>query len=194
MAEIYKIALTAEHRSASSIAIHDDNIIAAMLGLQQLMKLFDCVDEQVIPCWNRSCSPSLSNCPRLTLDRVQKIFTAIEDALKPSAEDSSTGRVLGQGISYLQSRKSVPKHLLPLTDVQWADSYVLQQWLLTRLWAACMTHDILVEGSDLLFMRPSYVNIIAGRVLEECSRLGDTVLEVHGNGMVSRSKTGPVSQ
>jgi hypothetical protein len=183
MAEIYEVALRAE-RSASTIPIHDNKTASTMLGLQQLMRLFDSVDEQVIPCWNKSCSPSLSSCARLTLERAQKVFAAIEDALKPPVEDYDSRNVPTQGISS-QNRTLIPKHLVPLTDIQWADSYVLQQWLLTRLWVACMTHDSLTEESHLMFMRPSFVNVIAGRVSEECSRLGDTVLEVHGNGMVS---------
>jgi hypothetical protein len=188
MAEIYRCALTTEHMSASGIAIHDDKIMSTMLGLQQLMKLFDSVDEQVIPCWNKSCSPSLSNCAQLTVDRVQKVFTSIEDALTLPIEDCCPRNILSHRISHMQNQQSVPKHLLPLADVQWADCYVLQQWLLTRLWVACMTHDALGESSHLAFMRPSYVTLIADRVLDECNRLGDTVLEIHGNGMVSSKR------
>ena len=143
-----------------------------------IMKLFDSVDEQVIPCWNKSCSPSLSNCARLTVDCVQTVFKSIEDVLGPAVEDYGG-----------PNQQSVPTtNVAPLTDVQWADSYVLQQGLLTRLWVACVTHDALAENSNLIFMRPSYVTVIASRVLDERHRLSDTVLEVHGDGMVGHKQ------
>ncbi|KAJ9634418.1 hypothetical protein H2204_006243 [Knufia peltigerae] len=185
MAEIYQDVLTAEHKSAGGIAIHDDSVKSTMLGLQQLMKLFDSVDEQVIPCWNNSCSSSLSKCDRLSVDRVQKVFSAIEAALHSPAEDRALRNNLRPGSSMaLDQNPGSQQHFL--TDVQWGDCYVLQQWLLMRLWTACLTHDALSESSDLVFMQPSYATEIADRVLDECNRVGDYVLEVHGNGMIER--------
>ncbi|KIW21643.1 hypothetical protein PV08_02223 [Exophiala spinifera] len=185
MADIYQDVQKIEHKSAGGITIHDDSVLSTMLGLQQLMKLFDSVDEQVIPCWNNSCSPSLSNCDRLTVDRVQRVFKAIEAALHSPAED----RVLRNNLRPVSSKANNPKSDSQppfLTDVQWGDCYVLQQWLLMRLWTACLTHDALSESSSLTFMQPSYATVIADRVLDECNRVGDFVLEVHGNGMIER--------
>jgi len=74
----------------------------------------------------------------------------------------------------------------PLNPSQWADCFVLQQWLLMRMWVSCLTHELLDSRSELIFMRPSFVLDIAEKVVSECLALGIDVLEVHGSGMIER--------
>jgi len=74
----------------------------------------------------------------------------------------------------------------PLTMLQWADCFVLQQWLIIRLWVSCLTHDLLNDSSAADFMRVSYAIQIADTVLEWCSLLDQRILEAHGTGMCER--------
>lgn len=150
------------------IYIHDDKDIVAVQGLLQLMRLFDAIDEQVIPCWNRSCAPTLQACQKLTIHQVEKVYRSVAEALE--ANGSSP---------WIDKPPS-------LNASQWADCFVLQQWLLMRMWVSCLTHELLDSSSELVFMHPCFVLDIAEKVASECMALGTDVLEVHGSGMIER--------
>jgi hypothetical protein len=168
MKEMY-LSIAAETLSnTSDIYIHDDKDIIAVQGLLQLMRLFDAIDEQVIPCWNRSCAPTLQVCQKLTINQVEKVYYSVAEALESAGSSP-----------WLDKPQS-------LNASQWADCFVLQQWLLMRMWVSCLTHELLDSSSELIFMRPSFVLDIAERVASECLALGTDVLEVHGSGMIER--------
>lgn len=188
MDEVYGQILQNDQQTPEGIVIDDNKNGSAMRGLRRLMKLFDSVDEDVIPCWNKSCSNSYQTCSKLTIYRVQKVYRDINEALLTRKDHecsqvslTSTGRLSPH--DFLHGTKSKLPH--DLNELQWADCFVLQQWLLIRLWVSCLTHDLLEEGSELPFMRPSFAIIVADNVIQECRSLGETVLEVHGSGMVS---------
>ena len=164
MKEMY-LSIGAQAMSRSQgIYIHDDKDIAAVHGLLQLMRLFDAIDEDVIPCWNRSCAPTLQTCQKLTVDHVEKVYHSIAEALN----DDSTS--------------PWPERSQSLDPVQWADCFVLQQWLLMRLWVSCLTHDLLDGRSPLPFIHPWFVLDLAERVNNECQAIGSDTLELHGTG------------
>lgn len=168
MKEMY-LSIGAQAMSKSQgIYIHDDKDIAAVHGLLQLMRLFDAIDEDVIPCWNRSCAPTLQTCQKLTINHVEKVYHSIAEALT------------GHGTSPWPERSQA------LTPVQYADCFVLQQWLLMRLWVSCLTHDLLDGQSLSVCIWPSFVLDIAEKVNDECQVIGSDILEIHGSGMIER--------
>lgn len=163
------LSIAAEAMSDShDIYIHDDKDLVAVQGLLQLMRLFDAIDEQVIPCWNRSCAPTLQACQKLTINQVEKVYHSVAEAVEPNGSSP-----------WIDKPPS-------LNASQWADCFVLQQWLLMRMWVSCLTHELLDSSSELVFMHPSFVLDIAEKVASECMTLGTDVLEVHGSGMIER--------
>jgi hypothetical protein len=153
------------------IRITDAQSEAFEAGLLQLMNIFDSVDEEVIPCLNRSCAPSLQHCQKLSIAKVTMVHNAIVYAL-PGSQPCS--------------RPILSSPPAPLTMLQWADCYALQQWLLVRLWVACLTHDMLEDSGVLSFMSHSYAIDIATNMLEWCDRMDRKTLEAHGTGMIER--------
>lgn len=182
MVDVFRDVASQTTFTSSNIPIYDDRDTLAMQGLLQLMRLFDSVDEAVIPCWNRSCAPPMQSCERLTIHRVALVHHAIANAFSPV--DSSIEQQTAATPASPWSR-TVDQPMSSLLDVQWADCFVLQQWLLTRLWVSCLTHDLLDENLPEHFMKPTFAVSTAENTLARCSNLGSAVLEVHGNGMVS---------
>ncbi|KEF56361.1 uncharacterized protein A1O9_07942 [Exophiala aquamarina CBS 119918] len=181
MDSIYREIEASATSHISSILVHDDKDVTAMRGLLQLMKLFDSVDEDVITCWNRSCSISHGTCTKLTTVQVQRVYNAISSAMPPTSSRTSRSDQNTDGASAApQPTNSI------LNDPQWADCFVLQQWLFIRLWVSCLTHDLLDENSSLHFIRPSFAINVATNVWNECRNLETSVLEVHGIGMIER--------
>lgn len=180
---IYREIETAATSEISSILVHDDKDVTAMHGLLQLMKLFDSVDEDVIQCWNRSCSIAQGSCTQLTATKVQRVFNAVSEAMPSSRARHATHPVQ----NHLNVGSSAEQFSGPtLNDPQWADCFVLQQWLLVRLWVSCLTHDLLDENSSLHFMKSEFAVSVAANVWEQCRQLETRVLEVHGIGMIER--------
>lgn len=70
--------------------------------------------------------------------------------------------------------------------LQWADCFVLQQWLIIRLWVSCLTHDLLRDSSAAEFIRVQYAIQVANTVLEWCTVIDQKILEAHGTGMCER--------
>jgi hypothetical protein len=180
---IYREIETAATSQISSILVHDDKDVTAMRGLLQLMKLFDSVDEDIIPCWNRSCSIAHGSCTRLNAAQVHRVYDAISEAM-PSTR---TRHPAHPGQDNLSADPSALQYSgTALNDPQWADCFVLQQWLLVRLWVSCLTHDLLDEDSSLHFMKSAFAVSVAANVWEQCRQFETRVLEVHGIGMIER--------
>lgn len=182
MESIYREIEASATSQISSILVHDDKDVTAMRGLLQLMKLFDSVDEDVIPCWNRSCSITHGTCTKLTTAQVHRVYDAISGAMPPIPRRTthSDQDTLNGAASALGNPSTA------LNDPQWADCFVLQQWLLIRLWVSCLTHELLDENSSLHFIKPSFAISVAANVWDECRQLETSVLEVHGIGMIER--------
>ncbi|KAK5044918.1 hypothetical protein LTR84_010290 [Exophiala bonariae] len=180
---IYREIETAATSQISSILVHDDKDVTAMRGLLQLMKLFDSVDEDIIPCWNRSCSIAHGSCTRLNAAQVHRVYNAVSEAMPPTRARYPAH----PGQNHLDADPSAVQHSgTTLNDPQWADCFVLQQWLLVRLWVSCLTHDLLDEDSSLHFMKSGFAVSVAATVWEQCRQLETRVLEVHGIGMIER--------
>ncbi|KPI39651.1 uncharacterized protein AB675_3410 [Cyphellophora attinorum] len=162
----------------SSILVHDSRDVAAMHGLLQLMRLCDAVDEYVIPCWNRTCAPHIETCTKLDVARVSSVYHAIAGAMH------QTKAAIDHDFTDTSAHATTTNP--QLNSAQWADCFVLQQWLLVRLWVCCLTHDLLDVASTLPFMKPSFVIDLANQVLAKCQQLDRSLLEVHGAGMAER--------
>ncbi|KAL2203316.1 hypothetical protein CC79DRAFT_1218163 [Sarocladium strictum] len=181
MSDIYNAILADATTQVDNILVHDDKNITAMHGILQLMKLFDSIDEDVIPCWNRSCSPPLTTCTRLTVEHAHNVYESISNAM--SCDSSSVGtNTRFFDVSTPVSSSSATT----LNDIQWVDCFMLQQWLLVRLWVSCLTHDLIATDSELLFTRPLFPVDVAEKVLKQCEKVHTSVLEVHGLGMIER--------
>jgi hypothetical protein len=181
MQDIVDLIEASTTNNSSGIVIQDERNVALLFGLLHLMKLFDSIDEAIISCWNKSCSSSLQSCAKLDTARVIKVHDAIQRALRVSDQSSGpTASPLTDSIAGTLNGQGGHK----LDQLQWADCFVLQQWLLVRLWASCLTHDLLDETSEMEFLRPSYAATIAHFALQECRQLPLYVLEAHGTGMV----------
>ncbi|KAJ9603251.1 hypothetical protein H2200_012029 [Cladophialophora chaetospira] len=171
--EIYNQIETRSTAETASILVHDERDLCAMRSLLQLMKFFDSIDEEVIPCLNRSCCRPFRRCSTLTIDRIRKVYDAVTSALETAQSESMPS-------DKLRIRKS------QLKELQWAYCFILQQWLLVRIWVACFTHELLDETSQFPLMRASFAIAIAENVLEESPQLGQAALEVHGVNMIER--------
>jgi hypothetical protein len=181
--EIYRQIEASSTPGNSNIVVHDERDLCAMRALLQLMNLFDSIDEEVIPCWNITCCYAPEVCSRFTVDRARTVYDAVTGAMTLLVDDP-----IETPFSESRSPKSRIQRFQRslLNDLQWAYCFVLQQWLLVRLWVSCLTHSLLDESSEFHFLRPSFSMTIAEYVLEECEQLGQAVLEVHGVGMIER--------
>lgn len=187
MREAYRPLRHAEKTSASRIIVHDRKDAVAMLGLVQLMKLFDSIDEHAIPCFNRQCQPSPEACLRLTAASVLQIHHDIERGMLDPPAAGTLEEMLYAEASPGSGDRTHGDLRRTLDSSQWADIFVLQQWIKTRLWVSCLTHGLLEAESDFAIMNATYPFTVARETLDECERLGQTCLEVHGIGMVSCS-------
>lgn len=184
MSDIYNTLLADATTQVTNILVHDGRNVTAMHGILQLMKLFDSVDEDVIPCWNRSCTPPLTACTRLTVERAHNVYESISSAM--SCDSSSIVTNVRFFNSFTTTTPASSNSATTLNDIQWVDCFMLQQWLLIRLWVSCLTHDLIAGDSELAFTRPLFPVYVAENVLEKCEKIHQSVLEVHGLGMVSR--------
>src|SRR5688572_19455047 len=90
MSDIYNTLLADATTQVTNILVHDGRNVTAMHGILQLMKLFDSVDEDVIPCWNRSCTPPLTACTRLTVERAHNVYESISSAMSCDSSSIAT--------------------------------------------------------------------------------------------------------
>lgn len=142
-------------RSSSAIIIQDERSESLVSGLLQLTKLLDSIDQDVIPCLNKSCAPTLQSCPKLSRGQVVGVHQAIVYAFNSKEQFPGT---------------NVPAVHQPLTMLQWADCFVLQQWLIIYLCVSCLTHDPLEDNSAADFIRVQYTIQVANTGLEWCKR------------------------
>lgn len=161
----------------SSLIVHDDMDAAGMMGLIQLMQLFDGIDEDVINCWNDRCQAKNGRCRTFDRLRALKIFHTQFDVY----QSQTSG-----GVSYypLVRPDGTRMSISDLKDGQQADVLITQQWLLNRLWQLCYSHDLLTPDSEHIELRFEYAVAIASSTLEICKSLSLSSMEVHGIGLV----------
>lgn len=63
---------------ASGIVIHDDVESSCMLGLLQLIRLFDAIDEDFLRCWNGQCRNDRGGCRFLDEHTAIRIYSQIK--------------------------------------------------------------------------------------------------------------------
>lgn len=160
-----------------NLIVHDDLDAAGMLGLIQLMQLFDGIDEDVINCWNDRCQAKHGRCRTFDRLRALKIFQTQFDVY----QSQTSG-----GVSYCPLARPDGRQMSisDLKDGQQADVLITQQWLLNRLWQLCRSHGLLTADSDHAELRYEYAIAIASTTLEICKSLSLSSMEVHGIGLV----------
>lgn len=161
----------------SSLIVHDDMDAAAMIGLIQLMQLFDGIDEDVISCWNDRCQAKSGRCRTFDRLRALKIFQTQSDVYQSQTSGS---------VSYYPLVRPDGKRMSisDLKDGQQADVLITQQWLLNRLWQLCYSHGLLSVDSEHIELRFEYAVAIASSTLEICKSLSLSSMEIHGIGLV----------
>lgn len=161
----------------SSLVVHDDMDAAGMMGLIQLMQLFDGIDEDVINCWNNRCQAKNGMCRTFDRLRALKIFQTQFDVY----QSQTSG-----GVIYYPLVRPKGKRISTsdLKDGQQADVLITQQWLLNRLWQLCYSHGLLTADSEHTELSYEYSVTIASSTLEICKSLSLSSMEVHGIGLV----------
>ncbi|KAI9889831.1 MAG: hypothetical protein M1814_004933 [Vezdaea aestivalis] len=140
-----------------STAFHDKNDEIIMLGLAQLMNLFDVIDEDVVDCWNEQCKASLGLCQKFNRARVIGIYHSLN---QPPSQY--------------------------LTETQEADVFITQKWLLDRLWQLSFSHKLLDLHETTAALRYDFAITIARDTLKLCQSLGLGAMEVHGIGIIEK--------
>ncbi|MCJ1271516.1 hypothetical protein MMC22_011418 [Lobaria immixta] len=163
----------------SSLIVHDDMDAAAMIGLIQLMQLFDGIDEDVINCWNDRCQAKSGRCTTFDRLRALKIFQTQSDVYQSQTSGSVTYYPLVRPDGKRMS-------ISDLKDGQQADVLITQQWLLNRIWQLCYSHGLLTVDSEHTELRFEYAVAIASSTLEICKSLSLSSMEVHGVGLIEK--------
>lgn len=169
-----------------------------MLGLLQLIRLFDAIDEDFLRCWNGQCRNDFGGCRFLcdqTAIRIhkqitcQKLFATGGQTTEASAP---TPRVPQEDSPLPTTPPTTdapaPAWLLSanLTPSQEADILINQQWLQNRLWHLCLLHKLLVPKSDHAVLCIYNAIAIAERTLQICQRTPLSSIEVHGVGLIEK--------
>lgn len=83
----------ADSIDASGIVIHDDAEATCLLGLLQLMRLFDAIDEDFLRCWNGQCKNDYGGCRFLREQTAIRIYEQINryDPLAAAETKSAPG-------------------------------------------------------------------------------------------------------
>lgn len=197
----------------SGIVIHDDVESSCMLGLLQLIRLFDAIDEDFLRCWNSQCRNDRGGCRFLDEQTAIRIYTQIkryspfpdngespEDItqtahIRPAAETSpfadlsQHGKI--QSLASIPQGASVPTWLssASLTPAQEADILINQQWLQNRLWHLCLSHKLLIPQSEHTVLCIYHAISIAEDTLRLCQHMSLTSIEVHGVGLIEKLYT-----
>ncbi|BFZ56002.1 hypothetical protein PYCC9005_003044 [Savitreella phatthalungensis] len=180
---VYELVRQAVLHNASEAFIHDSKGAVALLGLLQLVKLLDCIDDEVIECWSATCATftgdKAEGCGRFDQGRISHIHDRIAVATRGTDDMQSLETALIERVSQIGNSSNVS-----LESSQHADIYVLQQWLHNRIWSICLSHGLLDDISPDPRLRIDYALQLAETTLQRCLRfkLGD--LETHGLGMV----------
>lgn len=207
------ISSVADSMDTSGIVIHDDVESSCMLGLLQLIRLFDAIDEDFLRCWNSQCRNDRGGCRFLDEQTAIRIYTQIkryspltdngestEDIpqtthIRPAAESSPFTDLSQQGkihtLASIPQGASVPTWLssASLTPAQEADILINQQWLQNRLWHLCLSHKLLIPQSEHTVLCIYHAISIAEDTLRLCQHMSLTSIEVHGVGLIEKLYT-----
>lgn len=167
----------ATSNTISSLIVHSDMDATSMMGLIQLMQLFDGIDEDVINCWNDRCQAKIGRCKTFDRLRALKIFKT-----QVNVYQSQTSGAVNYYPLVQPDGKQIS--ISDLKDGQQADVLITQQWLLNRLWQLCYSHGLLTADSEHTELRFEYAIAIASSTLEICKSLSLSSMEVHGIGLV----------
>lgn len=189
----------------SGIVIHDDSEATCMLGLLQLIRLFDAIDEDFLRCWNGQCKNDYGGCRFLREQTAVRIYEQINRHDPLSAAEnksapwftnmmgsSSPGDFASQAGSSSApgpaQQSSVPSWLssAKLTSSQEADILINQQWLQNRLWHLCLSHKLLVPQSEHAALCIYNAITIAENTLRICQKMPLNSIEAHGIGLVEK--------
>lgn len=180
-----------------------------MLGLLQLIRLFDAIDEDFLRCWNGQCKNDYGGCRFLREETAVRIYEQINrhDPLAAAETRSApgfsnamlqhSGQTPGAAsspsdtsapIAPGQQQASVPSWLstAKLTASQEADILINQQWLQNRLWHLCLSHKLLVPQSEHAALCIYNAITIAENTLRICSKMPLNSIEAHGIGLVEK--------
>lgn len=179
MCLMHQFINNATSNKISSLIVHDDMEATGMMGLIQLMQLFDGFDEDVINCWNDRCNVKNGGCRTFDRIRALEIFQTQFDVY----ESQTSG-----GVSYYPLVRPDGKRISTsdLKDGQQADVLITQQWLLNRLWQLCYSHGLITADSEHTELRFEYAVAIASSTLEICKSLSLSSMEIHGVGLVGQ--------
>lgn len=186
-----------------------------MLGLLQLIRLFDAIDEDFLRCWNGQCKNDYGGCRFLREETAVRIYEQINrhDPLaaaenrsapgfsntmmqssgqprgSPSPADTTYSSQSGANATSTPGQpSSIPIWLstAKLTSSQEADILINQQWLQNRLWHLCLSHKLLVPQSDHAALCIYNAITIAENTLRICQKMPLNSIEAHGIGLVEK--------
>lgn len=206
------ISSPADSVDLTGILIHDDVESTCLLGLVQLIRLFDAIDEDFLRCWNNQCRNDRGGCRFLDEQTAVRIHNQINSygpttnthgvSETPSASaPSKLG--LSQPTHAGDGSEARPPAALPgpgtavpswlasarLTPAQESDILINQQWLQNRLWHVCLSHKLLIPQSEHRVLRIYNAITVAEDTLRVCQQMALTSIEVHGIGMIEKIYT-----
>ncbi|KAF4556997.1 Hypothetical protein D9617_1g088790 [Elsinoe fawcettii] len=182
MHQVYAACTMESSMKASIASLYDSQTAQSTLGLLQLVKILNSIDETISGCLNRSRG-CLKDCRKLSHDLVTRVHADVANVFKNKMACASFENFLLSRIG--KDKFDASSGHAGLSTTQWADSFVLQKWAIIRLWTACITHDLLGVGQSGI-LSAEYAVQIAEETIEECHRIGHVALELHGIGMVER--------
>lgn len=190
-----------------------------MLGLLQLIRLFDAIDEDFLRCWNGQCKTDTGGCRFLNEQTAIRIY----DQINRYSPVTNTGGTSGASPQPIHTRPAPgtppfsdlsqqrpdavrfgPRALAPqpqgaavpvwlssasLTPAQEADILINQQWLQNRLWHLCLSHKLLIPQSEHTVLCIYHAISIAENTLRVCQHMALPSIEVHGVGLIEKLYT-----
>ncbi|KAK9357283.1 hypothetical protein V1504DRAFT_436887 [Lipomyces starkeyi] len=152
--KLHRQTTGANAREPTGVIIHDDRSATALLGLFQLLKLCNSVNEGIIPCWNNNCSKTRQPCSRLRIDRVSQIFHSIEYALDADSDPDDLEAILRAQVSCYPGQRD---NETLLSDIQQVD-YIPGSRFATGQYV------LSARNQDLVFSLP-LVGAIVGAII-----------------------------
>lgn len=167
-----------------------------MLGLVQLIRLFDAIDEDFVRCWNNQCRNDRGGCRFLD----EQTAIRIHNQINSSSPTTNTYAAAESSASEARPPAAPPGHMhgaaMPgwlasarLTPAQETDILINQQWLQNRLWHVCLSHKLLIPESEHRVLCIYNAITIAEDTLRVCQQMALTSIEVHGIGMIEKIYT-----
>ncbi|KAJ4391828.1 hypothetical protein N0V93_005448 [Gnomoniopsis smithogilvyi] len=213
------ISSMADSMDTSGIVIHDDVESSCMLGLLQLIRLFDAIDEDFLRCWNGQCRNDRGGCRFLDEHTAIRIYSRIKsyspvmstggitETIPPSVhtgiaqeippfsslsqQQNDAAQCKPHVLATPTQGASVPAWLASasLTPSQEADILINQQWLQNRLWHLCLSHKLLIPQSEHTVLCIYHAISIAENTLQVCRQMSLSSIEVHGVGLIEKLYT-----